>query len=602
MAADSGASNGAGIDQWSCDACTFVNPNFAEVCEICGHAREASAKEGFVGLARNGEDTNPKVNPNKEGKKKRRRDGHRREAIEVIHITDSPPPVKQKQFAESSSLPSSFHPALPPPGTGRSGGIRAIPSAAFGVPPLLIDDSWQQDDAAGSKDMPPSACSSHLAESYPAISSRLNAHSSSRDSPSFNNWLGSPRGGNGPASATSGPPRPAQSDGTAVLQPRNGLSAQRGQVPARSTELAGKPCHASNGSSREPASSAGGNPRIFGANAAGARSEGASQGNQLLACLHAERAARAGRAASRGGGATLAAKAQVQEPKAATSSAETDAGKDQTISIMSYNVWFREDIALEGRMAAIGDLVVLHKPDVICLQEVTPNIYSIFRAATWWGLYTCSVSPLEAAARQYFVMQLSRLQVQKQSRRPFGNSIMGRELSMGTVEGKGGVAPLLVATSHLESPCPAPPLWNQMYSPERVAQAHEAFGVLQGAPDVVFCGDMNWDDAGDGAPPLPPGWRDAWTTLHPGKPGLTYDAVGNPMLGGGRLRKRLDRAFCHLASYELASMEIIGTRPIPGLTYEKPATVKKRPVVKTLPVLPSDHFGLVLKLRTKVRL
>lgn len=73
----------------------------------------------------------------------------------------------------------------------------------------------------------------------------------------------------------------------------------------------------------------------------------------------------------------------------------------------------------------------------------------------------------------------------------------------------------MVGNTHLESPCPSPPTWDQMFSEERVGQAKEALKVLEGASNVVFCGDMNWDDGKDGSPPLPLGWGDAWLTLHP---------------------------------------------------------------------------------------
>lgn len=38
------------------------------------------------------------------------------------------------------------------------------------------------------------------------------------------------------------------------------------------------------------------------------------------------------------------------------------------MKILSYNVWFREDLELHKRMKAIGDLVQLHSPDLICFQ------------------------------------------------------------------------------------------------------------------------------------------------------------------------------------------------------------------------------------------
>ncbi|XP_027330171.1 uncharacterized protein LOC113846286 [Abrus precatorius] len=39
-----------------------------------------------------------------------------------------------------------------------------------------------------------------------------------------------------------------------------------------------------------------------------------------------------------------------------------------SFKILSYNVWFREDLELHKRMKAIADLVQLHSPDFICFQ------------------------------------------------------------------------------------------------------------------------------------------------------------------------------------------------------------------------------------------
>ena len=108
-----------------------------------------------------------------------------------------------------------------------------------------------------------------------------------------------------------------------------------------------------------------------------------------------------------------------------------DSGK--AFKILSYNVWFREDLELHKRMKAIGDLVQLHSPDFICFQvsifmltififdeifnlcgfvyfgpllpqEVTPNIYDIFKRSTWWSGYRCSVSSELDYSRPYFCM------------------------------------------------------------------------------------------------------------------------------------------------------------------------------------------------------
>jgi hypothetical protein len=90
---------------------------------------------------------------------------------------------------------------------------------------------------------------------------------------------------------------------------------------------------------------------------------------------------------------------------------------------------------------------------------------------------------------------------------------MGRELCLAELKSRNG-AKLMVATSHLESSCPAPPTWNQMFSPKRIFQAKEAMVLLNDSPNVIFGGDMNLEDELDGPPPLPLGRLDAWQQLH----------------------------------------------------------------------------------------
>lgn len=59
------------------------------------------------------------------------------------------------------------------------------------------------------------------------------------------------------------------------------------------------------------------------------------------------------------------------------------------------------------------------------------------------------------------------------------------------------------------------------------------------------------------------------------------------MLGKGKrgLRLRLDRAFTKLNSWKVESCEMVGTEAIPGKEHDGK------------PVLPSDHYGLLVKLR-----
>ncbi|XP_011046947.1 PREDICTED: tyrosyl-DNA phosphodiesterase 2 isoform X8 [Populus euphratica] len=265
-----------------------------------------------------------------------------------------------------------------------------------------------------------------------------------------------------------------------------------------------------------------------------------------------------------------------------------------SLKILSYNVWFRADLEMHGRMEALGELIQLHSPDVICLQEVTPDIYDIFQQSSWWKAYQCSVSSEIASSRGYFCMQLSKLPVKSFSTKPFMNSIMGRELCIAELEVPGKKS-LVVATSHLESPCPAPPKWDQMFSKERVDQAKEAINLLKKNSNVIFCGDMNWDDKLDGQFPFPDGWVDAWVELKPGDNGWTYDTKSNQMLSGNfPLQKRLDRFICGLRDFKISKIDMIGKEAIPGLSYIKEKKVRREVKMLELPVLPSDHYGVLL--------
>ncbi|KAI9198414.1 hypothetical protein LWI28_015434 [Acer negundo] len=125
------------------------------------------------------------------------------------------------------------------------------------------------------------------------------------------------------------------------------------------------------------------------------------------------------------------------------------------------------------------------------------------------------------------------ISVKSFSCKPFRNSKMGRELCIAEVEVQGD-KPLVVATSHLESPSPGPPKWDQMFSKECVEQAKDAINLLEKNPNVIFCGDMNWDDKLDGQFPFPDGWVDAWMELRAGENGWTYDTKTNQMLSGNR--------------------------------------------------------------------
>lgn len=106
---------------------------------------------------------------------------------------------------------------------------------------------------------------------------------------------------------------------------------------------------------------------------------------------------------------------------------------------------------------------------------------------------------------------------------------------------------------------------------ERYAQAEHAVAALSSADNVVFGGDMCWNDGTDRPFPLPAGWFDAWQVLKNPYGGTdscwTYDSMWEEEVAvfngfaapyESTMRKRSDRFVCKLKDYSLNGMEIIG--------------------------------------------
>jgi|Transcript_41004 hypothetical protein len=74
------------------------------------------------------------------------------------------------------------------------------------------------------------------------------------------------------------------------------------------------------------------------------------------------------------------------------------------------------------------------------------------------------------------------------------------------------------------------------------------------------------------------------------------------MLGGARLRKRLDRAFHKMEDFEVSAVRMVGTTPVLRADGSPETYSGRNPyndVAWTRPVLPSDHFGLLVTLKPR---
>ncbi|KAI5011032.1 hypothetical protein ZWY2020_013169 [Hordeum vulgare] len=268
---------------------------------------------------------------------------------------------------------------------------------------------------------------------------------------------------------------------------------------------------------------------------------------------------------------------------------------------MTYNVWSREDVVVYKRMQAISDLVYKHSPDVIFFQEITPYILKIFQSFSWWKEYHSSpISQEQRREKNLCMMQESSGELRVLEVHHHANR---EELPGGRHQPEPGVDDH-EATTQLECPCPPEP----MHCMERYTQAEHAVAALSSAENVVFGGDMCWDDDTDLPFPLPAGWADASSRC-----GWTYDGVWNEKVtefGAYRasqrsLRRRSDRFVCKLKDYTPSSVVVIGDQEV-GPKYKRKHSncdydlFGRVPSCHTnceftrLALMPSCHRGLVL--------
>ena len=115
-------------------------------------------------------------------------------------------------------------------------------------------------------------------------------------------------------------------------------------------------------------------------------------GNSLLAQLARDREERR-RRNEQASMTTDESRSQIKaSSRPLTSLPSSSSSSSRQATVLTWNVWFREDLALEERMIQGFSAKVAEcgHPDFILVQECTPNIMEIWRTkAPWWGKYEC---------------------------------------------------------------------------------------------------------------------------------------------------------------------------------------------------------------------
>jgi len=105
-------------------------------------------------------------------------------------------------------------------------------------------------------------------------------------------------------------------------------------------------------------------------------------------------------------------------------------------------------------------------------------------------------------------------------------------------------------------------------------------------PDCFLLGDFNQDDPQSEDETLNRGFRDAWTTLYPTDPGITFDTENNFLarLNSKKHPRRLDRIYIRSDQWKEQKLLIFGNK-----AKELPPEV---PGEDPIQLFPSDHYGL----------
>ncbi|KAH8047657.1 5'-tyrosyl-DNA phosphodiesterase [Aureococcus anophagefferens] len=287
--------------------------------------------------------------------------------------------------------------------------------------------------------------------------------------------------------------------------------------------------------------------------------------------------------AARGGGAEIAPPppttiddqmAAIRKLRAAQyGAAAAAAPAGAPLTVLSFNVWFEREETFGARMAAIAALAA--DATVVGLQEVTDDSFR-----------TCSASSpprLRTLFRQTSIAPYYCCLASKSTLVGVETSFVGREVDAAVrAERRAQVA--------------------------RAAATLEAKAAAHGCAAAVLLGDFNWDDSKDGDAVAAAGaaWRDAWRDRgSPKASEFTYDGRANGMLKHG-FKHRFDRVFVLDREVKERTLDAAdATRAIAttGFRLVGTAQVGTRTIQHekkgTLPMFPSDHFGVEVTLEKR---
>lgn len=247
------------------------------------------------------------------------------------------------------------------------------------------------------------------------------------------------------------------------------------------------------------------------------------------------------------------------------------AGLNQ-LTLLTWNVWSSPYKFHERTSALLQEIQSSH-PDIVALQEVTPELSERLRSCDWVRRDYLLSDPAPSDLASFELVLMFR-RPPLSVRRVGLPSQMKRYALLAEIETPEGV--MAVATVHLDS--------MSLSRSVRGQQLETLFAELEPYDQALLLGDFNfcssWDEENSR---LDRRYRDLWSELHPGLPGYTEDTTINSMrlaysktpkqVRFDRILLRDDRVRWQPERIELLGREALGEE-----------------------LLVSDHFGLIAKL------
>ncbi|NEQ99600.1 MAG: endonuclease/exonuclease/phosphatase family protein [Cyanothece sp. SIO2G6] len=241
-----------------------------------------------------------------------------------------------------------------------------------------------------------------------------------------------------------------------------------------------------------------------------------------------------------------------------------------SLTVATFNIWF-SDYYFEERCAATLGLLQEKRPDIIVLQEVTPEFWEqVLRSP--WIQQEYQLSDIQGdSVNPYGVLIMSRVPICDWQIVPLPSE-MGRHLVLAS--SFLNHAMLTFASVHLESLDRAQ---------TRSEQLTQIFSKLAPESHVIVAGDFNFCSSSEENQQLDPSYQDVWPLLHPAEPGFTEDTAINTMR---LLYKRKQK--------QVRFDRMLLRSPSPGWQADAIALLGTEPISSATPYLfPSDHFGLM---------